>query len=107
MGYKFPTNRNDAHLPGDYYASHAEKQLNALRPGEPIGVSLAMCFDCYNYFRARAAEMGRPLVVADPETTRIFHPDGRVLTPGGTASARATGPATQTGGAPADTAGTK
>jgi hypothetical protein len=41
MGYEFPFHTFDD-TPGHFYASHAEKQLNALRPGEPIGVSLPM-----------------------------------------------------------------
>ena len=99
MGYEFPPHEFDD-TPGHFYASHAEKQLNALRPGEPIGVSLPMCSDCYNYFRARANAMGRPLVVADPLVTRIFHPNGSVLTPARTVAPAATGPANQSPGPP-------
>jgi hypothetical protein len=93
MGYTFPSSKRlDRSEAGRYHASHAEKQLNALKPGAPIGVSLPMCRDCFNYFRARARAMGRPLVVADPKVTRIFYPDGRVLTPSHTIAPAATGP---------------
>jgi hypothetical protein len=96
QGYAFPAHNFDPpDRPGLYYASHAEKQMNALRPGEPIGVSEDMCFDCYNYFRWRAQAMGRPLVVADPTVTRVFYPDGRVSAP-----PRAGASATQTANAP-------
>jgi predicted 2-oxoglutarate/Fe(II)-dependent dioxygenase YbiX len=100
MGYEFPPHEFDDGLEGHFYASHAEKQLNALRPGEPIGVSLPMCSDCYNYFRSRANAMGRPLVVADPLVTRIFYPNGSVLTPARTVAPMATGPANQSPGPP-------
>jgi hypothetical protein len=62
-------------------ASHAEKQASRARPGEPIGVSLPMCYDCFDYFRREAVAGGRPLVVADPDMVRVFHPDGRVTSP--------------------------
>ena len=99
MGYEFPPHTFDD-TPGHFYASHAEKQLNALRPGEPIGVSLPMCSDCYNFFRARANAMGRPLVVTDPRVTRIFYPNGAVLTPARAVAPPATGPANQNPGPP-------
>jgi hypothetical protein len=94
MGYTFPAHNFDD-TPGHYYAAHAEKQANALRPGEPIGVSIEMCFDCFNYFRIRAQTMGRPLVVADPWVTRIFRPDGRVEVASRAPAPPATGPTVQ------------
>ncbi len=105
IGHTFaPDTFRDNGVPGRYHASHAEKQLNALRPGEPIGVSIRMCADCYNYFRLRARSMQRTLVVADPEVTRIFHPDGRVEVPAlaGPAPA-ATGPTAHHAGPPSTT----
>jgi hypothetical protein len=63
---------------GKYQASHAEKQLSMLCPDEPIGVSKPMCNDCQNYFSKLARDRGKPQVVADPEVTRIFRPDGSV-----------------------------
>jgi hypothetical protein len=64
-------NRNRGTAPavrpgGVVRASHAEKQAARARPGEPIGVSLPMCYDCYDYFRREAVAGGRPLVVAVP-----------------------------------------
>ena len=66
---------------GTARASHAEKQAAMAAPGQPIGVSLPMCFDCYEYFRRYATARGRPVVVADPDMVRVFYPDGRVLAP--------------------------
>jgi hypothetical protein len=66
---------------GTARASHAEKQAAMAAPGEPIGVSLPMCFDCYEFFRRYATNRGRPVVVADPDMVRVFYPDGRVLAP--------------------------
>jgi len=37
-------------FPGMYFASHAEKQLTILRPGEPIGVTGILCTDCRQFF---------------------------------------------------------
>jgi Domain of unknown function (DUF4157) len=66
---------------GTARASHAEKQAALAAPGHPIGVSLPMCFDCYEFFRLHAIARGRPVVVADPDMVRVFYPDGRVLAP--------------------------
>jgi hypothetical protein len=92
-------NRNRGSAPavpasGAVRASHAEKQASRARPGEPIGVSLPMCYDCFDYFRREAVAGGRPLVVADPDIVRVFHPDGRVTSPK-YASPAATGPVHQ------------
>jgi hypothetical protein len=61
---------------GKYNASHAEKQLAILRPGEPIAVSEKMCPDCVEFFQKHAQYTGKPQIVTDPTGTRIFHPDG-------------------------------
>jgi hypothetical protein len=92
-------NRNRGTLPpiqpaGVVRASHAEKQASRAAPGQPIGVSLPMCYDCYDYFRREAVAGGRPLVVADPDMVRVFHPDGRVTSPK-YSDPKATGPAHQ------------
>jgi hypothetical protein len=44
--------------------------------------------------------MGRALVVTDPRVTRIFYPNGSVLTPARAVATPATGPAIQTAGPP-------
>ena len=38
--------------PGMWYASHTEKQHLYLFRGEPTGITLPMCPDCYNFFVA-------------------------------------------------------
>ena len=68
---------NDQGIPGQYYASHAEKQLSILS-NEPIGISQPMCGDCQAYFKKLAIYEGKMYVTADPNTIRIFNPDGTV-----------------------------
>jgi RHS repeat-associated protein len=65
-------------FPGQYSASHAEKQLTTASPHEPIGVSRAMCSDCQDFFSSIAEDSGKPQVVTDPEMTRVFWPDGSI-----------------------------
>lgn len=38
-----------------------------------------MCSDCVAFFRRHAIHSGRPQVVTDPDGTRLFHPDGRII----------------------------
>ncbi len=64
---------------GRYYASHAEKQAAVLSPNKPIGVSKPMCLDCRKFFRELAKEKDKIQIVADPEKTRIFKPDGSII----------------------------
>jgi hypothetical protein len=66
----------DQGIPGQYASSHAEKQANMMNPGQPIGVSRAMCGDCINYFISSAQASGQFLVVADPNVVRVFKADG-------------------------------
>lgn len=63
---------------GKYYASHAERQAEYLNPGTPIRVDKPMCNDCQSYFQALAQHRGQPILVSDPDTHRIFNPDGTV-----------------------------
>jgi len=65
-------------FPGKYNASHAEKQMAVLSPGDPIGVSKPMCPDCLGFFKQQAIATGRTEVVSDPSVTRIFSPDGSI-----------------------------
>ena len=67
--------------PGSYNHSHAEKQLAAAKPGEPIGVSKIMCIDCQIFFAKLAASSGKPVVVSDPAgIRRIFVPNEPMIT---------------------------
>jgi RHS repeat-associated protein len=76
-GYSFPRKgMYDGGVPGQFHASHAELQANMIAPGRPIGVSREMCGVCQSYFREVLAPESRvPLVVADPEMVRVFHPN--------------------------------
>ena len=65
--------------PGRYQASHAEKQQALTAPDHPIAVSKPMCPDCQEFFRRQAIHTGRPQIVTDPDGTRLFHPDGRII----------------------------
>lgn len=67
----------DQGIPGRYNASHAEKQLSVLSD-KPIGISQPMCKDCQDYFKKLSVNEGKEYVTADPETIRIFKPDGSV-----------------------------
>lgn len=66
--------------PGWYNYSHAEKQVAAARPGEPIGVSRVMCLDCQTFFARLATARGKPVVVADPGGVRVFLPNQPMVT---------------------------
>ena len=65
--------------PGKYQASHAEKQQALTAPDHPIAVTKPMCPDCQEFLRRQAIDTGRPQVVTDPDGTRLFHPDGRII----------------------------
>jgi hypothetical protein len=65
--------------PGRYQASHAEKQQVLTAPDHPIAVTKPMCSDCQEFFRRHAIHTGRPQIVTDPDGTRLFHPDGRII----------------------------
>jgi hypothetical protein len=79
MGYTFPeAGFQDNGVPGSYFASHAETQLAALAPNEPIGVSRPMCPHCQKFFTALAAYWNEIQVVVDPQAIRVFFPGGIV-----------------------------
>lgn len=78
-GYK------DNGAPGQYFHTHAERLVHEAHPGQPIGVSRPMCnkggldyADCVNHFQNLAEDEKRVLVVADPDKTRVFHPDSQI-----------------------------
>ena len=78
MGYVLtPAGARDNGKPGQFNASHAEKQLSCLTT-DPIGVSQEMCEDCQAYFAALAQHEERTVVIADPGCVRVFNPDGSV-----------------------------
>jgi hypothetical protein len=67
--------------PGMWYASHAEKQHLYLFRGQPTGITLPMCFDCFDFFTAAAQNdptITAPLVTVDPNMIRVFPKTGDV-----------------------------
>jgi hypothetical protein len=84
--FTLPTDsQKDGGIPGQWAASHAEKQAYEVAPGKPIGVSKVMCGagrdegQCYGYFQALSKHYQQTNVVADPYTVYIFRPDGTVI----------------------------
>lgn len=63
---------------GQYFSSHAEKQISILSPNHPIGVSKPMCIDCKGYFSKLARYNNVDQIVADPKAIRVFRADGTV-----------------------------
>ncbi|MFS2110166.1 DUF4123 domain-containing protein [Sphingomonas sp. Sphisp140] len=82
IGHELEPHPFDKDFPGQYNASHAEKQMSVLSPDHPIGVSKPMCADCQGYFSKLAQHNGADQVVTDPNGTWIFKSDGSVLKPG-------------------------
>lgn len=80
IGYQLKNDYlRDQGVNGRYNASHAEKQAYEVAPNQPIGVSRPMCLDCRIYFRLLAQHVGESQVISDPDITRIFYSDGRVI----------------------------
>ncbi|MBO9593090.1 MAG: hypothetical protein J7599_09275 [Niabella sp.] len=61
---------------GKYNCSHSEKQIWTQKPNEPIGSSREVCPDCQGFGSKQAVATGKPNVVAGPEGTHIYYPDG-------------------------------
>jgi Family of unknown function (DUF6861) len=81
IGHELEPHTYDQDFPGQYNASHAEKQLSIVSPNEPIGVSKPMCTDCQNYFSKLAQARNADQVVTDPNGTWVFFGDGIVSPP--------------------------
>ncbi|WP_223513026.1 PAAR domain-containing protein [Pseudomonas sp. GL-R-26] len=80
IGHEVKSHPYDRDYKGQYYSSHAEKQMSIISPDHPIGVSKPMCNDCQGYFSKLAQYKNAEQVVADPKAVRIFKPDGTVET---------------------------
>jgi hypothetical protein len=75
MGFEFSPHQYDPiSSPGKYYASHAEVQLAALAPNQPIGVSNPVCLECQRFFTQLASFSGETQIVKDPLNLWIFRP---------------------------------
>ena len=74
-------------IPGGAAATHAERQSITAQcidgTNDTIGVSRSQCGDCRVHHQAYSKNQDRPgypepIVVADPEFTRVYHSDGSV-----------------------------
>ena len=83
MGYPRTSNYVDQGVPGQYFASHAERQMALNAEWPHIGVSKAVCPDCQGWFRSLAQYQRRDWYVTDPNGTWIFRTDGSVITSSG------------------------
>ena len=83
MGYPRTSNYVDQGVPGQYFASHTERQMALNAEWPHIGVSKAMCPDCQGWFRSLAQYQHRDWYVTDPNGTWIFRTDGSVVTSSG------------------------
>jgi hypothetical protein len=63
---------------GKHHASHAEAQQLARHPGQPVGVDRSMCSTCHGMYQEAARFSQQPLLVQDPQHTRLFLPNGEV-----------------------------
>ncbi|CAM2198573.1 filamentous hemagglutinin (plasmid) [Paraburkholderia kururiensis] len=81
IGHDLPSaGAMDQGVPGQYNASHAEKQTIVNNPSAAqVDVSRPMCADCQRFFQSEAAAQNRPIVVSDPNTVRTFLPNGNVI----------------------------
>jgi hypothetical protein len=82
--YDFAPNVNDQGIPGQYYASHAEKKFYVAHPGTAIPVTREMCDDCVRFFKKAAKFEQKTIVVHETDTglSRIFRQDTSVRTVG-------------------------
>ena len=81
IGHPIEPHLFDQGVDGQYYASHAERQLSLTAKEPIIGVSRPVCNDCQGYFTKLAQHEGRCWYVTDPDGTWIFYPDGTVVKP--------------------------
>lgn len=77
-----PPRGNDNEVAGDEFAAHAEVKDRIHQSDDgtntPTGVSQDMCGNCRKWHRDTAVNQGEQIVVADPNYTRAFNPDGTV-----------------------------
>ena len=83
MGHPRTPYFRDQGVPGQYFASYAERQMALNAEWPHIGVSKAMCEDCQNWFRSLAQYQRRDWYVTDPNGIWIFRTDGSVVTSSG------------------------
>lgn len=83
--------RDAKNFPGSNYHSHAERLAERLEHDQPGAVNRPMCngydslgrnqwvdADCISHYQNMAEHDGKIKVWADPDSTRIFHPDTQI-----------------------------
>ncbi|KFF82979.1 PAAR domain-containing protein [Pseudomonas syringae] len=78
IGHEVKSHPYDRDYKGQYFSSHAEKQMSIASANHPLGVSKPMCTDCQGYFSQLAKYSKVEQTVADPKAIRIFKTDGSV-----------------------------
>jgi len=73
-----PNSFLDNGVPGQHYASHAERQAAVIDPNAPVNIDLPQCQDCQEFYQKLAQYRGQAQVVTGPDGTRTFLPDGSV-----------------------------
>lgn len=74
----------DQGKPGQYFASHAERQEALIASDPNIGVSRPICPDCQGFFSKLASHQSQTWTITDPDGTWQFLADGSVIRPDGT-----------------------
>lgn len=67
-----PDEARDREIEGSFVLAHAEKYAFNEFGGNAFGVSQPMCGDCVDFFSARARKSKSFIVVADPESVKVF-----------------------------------
>jgi len=73
-----PNSFLDNGVPGQHYASHAEKQMAVLDPNKPVRIDLPQCKDCIDFYQKLAMHRNQAQTVIGPDGTRTFLPDGSI-----------------------------
>jgi len=76
IGHPIKKHKFDQGVPGQFYASHAERQAALLHSGIIEIHPHPMCPDCVAWFRRHAASTKKQWVVRDPKNINIFYSDG-------------------------------
>lgn len=77
MPYTFTERRLfDWKEPGAYHASHAAVKAIVRSKGGGIAVSQRLCIECQNFISAMAAHANSTKTVSEPDSMRIFFPNG-------------------------------
>jgi hypothetical protein len=78
IGHDLEPHNYDRNFVGEWYSSHAEKQLAVANPGSPLVVDRWMCPNCERFFSKQAFNLKKDLYVCDVEggLWKVFYKDG-------------------------------